>query len=127
MLAQKAARKLNIEQHIILPFERGRFRETSVTDRPGDWGKLFDEICDEVEEQGNLTVLPGFEDEEKAYTVVTTVILNQVESLRKTAANEDILAVVVWEGKAKDDGDETAAFAEKAKARNIEVKEISTK
>lgn len=127
LLAQKAARKLNLEQHIILPFERERFRETSVTDRPGDWGRLFDEICDEVEEKGNLIVLEGFKDEEKAYSAVTTGILNQAESLRKTAENENILAVVVWEGKAKDEQDETAAFAEKAKARNIEVKKILTK
>lgn len=127
LLAQKAARKLRIKQHIILPFERKRFRKTSVTDRPSDWGELFDSICDEVEEKGNLIVLEGFEnDEKKAYSAVTTEILKQAEVLQKICENEDILAVIVWEGKAKDETDETVAFSEKARARRIVVEQILT-
>jgi len=128
LLSQKAARESGIEQHIILPFERGKFRKTSVTDRPGDWGELFDEICDEVEEKGNLIVLEGFENnEEKAYSAVTTEILNRAEFLQKTGGDEEILAVVVWKGKPKNETDETAAFAKEARLRNIAVKEIATK
>lgn len=129
LLALKAARDLGIEQHIILPFEREKFRETSVTDRPGDWGKLFDEICDEIESNGNLIVLEGFSENEKnAYSAVTGEILKLAETLLKIAKKkEEILAVIVWEGKARNKDDETAAFAEKAKVLNIEVKEILTK
>ena len=126
LLALAAAKKLKIRQRIILPFERERFRETSVTDRPGYWGKLFDEICYEVERQGNLIVLENYKDEKKAYSAVTTEILNLAESLKENSGNEEILAVAVWEGKAKDEKDETAAFIKKAKARNIEVEEILT-
>ena len=127
LLAQKAARDLGIERHIILPFERKRFRKTSVTDRPpgSAWGELFDEICAEVASKGNLIVLEGFgADEEKAYSAVTTEILNAAELLRKTVGDEKAIAVVVWEGKIKDERDETAAFARKAEIRNIRVKEI---
>lgn len=125
LLAQKAARELKIEQYIILPFEREKFRETSVTDRPGDWGNLFDEICGDVEAKGNLIILKGFEnDEEKAYSAVTREILNRAESLQ--SKKEKFLAVAVWEGTAKDKTDETASFIEQAQARNMVVKEILT-
>lgn len=125
LLALEAAGQSGIERHIILPFERARFRETSVTDRPGDWGKLFDEICGEVEKERKLTVLEGFEEETEAYSAVTSEILNRVEYDLKV--REEVLAVVVWEGKAKDEKDETAVFAKKAKARNFTVREILTK
>jgi len=126
LLAQKAARQLKIEQHIILPFERENFRETSVIDRPGDWGKLFDDICDEVEEKGNLVILKGFEDDdERAYSAVTTEILRRAELLQSD--KRKVLAVAVWEGNAKNETDETASFIKEAQALNIKVEEISTK
>lgn len=125
LLAQKAACELGIERHIILPFERKRFRTTSVTDRPGGWGELFDEICEEAESKGNLIVLEGFEDDEtKAYSAVTAEILERAENL--LGKNGQILAVAVWEGKAKDETDETASFIKKAKNRNLKIKEVST-
>jgi hypothetical protein len=126
LLILEAAGKLGIERHIILPFERQRFRKTSVTDRPGDWGKLFDEVCDEAASAGNLTVLEGFKDEMEAYSAATTEILNKAASLH-SGGEEKKLAVIIWEGNVKSDKDETAAFAVKARARNFVVKEILTK
>ncbi len=126
LLGQDAARELKIRQHIILPFSRRRFRKTSVTDRPGEWGKLFDEICSEVKRDGNLIVLRKHrKDEKTAYSAVTDKILELAEDLQRK--NETVKAVIVWEGKAKDETDETAAFAEKARRRNIAVKEILTR
>ena len=125
LLAQKAARELGIERHIILPFGREKFRETSVTDRPGDWGELFDEICDEVEHKGNLIFLKGFEnDTENAYSAVTAEILEIAKKMQ--SKNEKVLAVAVWEGKAKDETDETASFIKQAKAISISVRNILT-
>lgn len=124
LLAQRAARELGIERHIILPFEREKFRKTSVSDRPGDWGGLFDGICNEVERDGNLIVIEKVQDENEAYSAVTTEILKRAQVLQ---TEEDILAVAVWEGKAKNETDETASFMEKAKSMNITVEEILTK
>jgi hypothetical protein len=128
LLAQAAAGALGLERYIILPFSRARFRKTSVTDRPGNWGKLFDKICDEVEKEGKLIVLEDFPDENEAYSAATREILNKAESLRSAGENkEEVLAVIIWEGKAKDENDETAGFAEKARAMNFKVEEILTK
>ena len=126
LLILEAAGKLGIERHIVLPFERARFRKTSVTDRPGDWGKLFDEACDEAASAGNLTILEGFEDEMEAYSAATTEILNKAESLHPGGEAKK-LAVIIWEGNVKSDEDETAAFAAAARARNFVVEEILTK
>ena len=125
LLAQKAARELKIQQHIILPFEREKFRRTSVVDRPGNWGKLFDEICDEVEREGNLIVLENFKnDDSEAYSAVTTEIIKRAKSLK--SKNEKILAVAVWEGKAKDKNDETYSFLNEAKEQFIRFETILT-
>lgn len=126
LLAQKAAWELGIERHIILPFGREKFRKTSVTDRSGDWGKLFDEVCNEVESKGNLTVLEGFDDnEENGYSAVTVEILKHAKNLQ--TKNKKVLAVAVWEGNAKNETDETASFIRQAKVHRIEVEEIATK
>jgi hypothetical protein len=126
LLALEAAGHLGIERYIILPFGRERFRKTSVTDRPGDWGKLFDEICDEVSRRGNLIVLEGFDDEGEAYSAATSAILDKAEALASGGENKK-LALVIAEGDVKNEKDETAAFAEKARARDFVVKEILTK
>lgn len=126
LLILEAARSLGIERHIILPFERERFLKTSVTDRPGDWGKLFDEICDAAARAGNLTILEGFKDENEAYSAATIEILNKAESLH-SGGDDKKLAVIIWEGNVKSDDDETAAFAAQARELNFVVKEILTK
>lgn len=126
LLALNAAHELGIERHIILPFDREKFRETSVTDRPGDWGTLFDEICDEAERKGNLVILEGFEDDEsKAYSAVTTKLIQFAENLQ--TETEKLLAVAVWEGETKDEADETNSFIKLAKSKDITVEEISTR
>ncbi|MCD9186228.1 MAG: hypothetical protein LUM44_07330 [Pyrinomonadaceae bacterium] len=126
LLAQKAARELKIDRRIILPFNRVKFRKTSVTDRPGNWGELFDEICDEAKREGKMIFIRGFKNnEEKAYAAVTTKILKRAKSLR--SEDETIMAVAVWEGTAKNESDETASFIEQAKKLNIRTEEILTK
>ena len=127
LLALAAAGELKIERRIILPFGRKRFRTTSVTDRPGNWGELFDKICDAVEKEGNLTALEGFADEDKAYSAATREVLNEAARLKSADEKAEVTVVIVWDGKPKDEADETNAFAEKAKTLNFEVKEILTK
>lgn len=124
LLAQKAAGELGIEQHIILPFNHEKFIETSVTDRPGNWGKLFDEIYNKVADENNVLILNEFEDEESAYSAVTEEIINRAKELNQK--KDQIIAIVVWEGNARSEDDETRAFYEKAKAEKFEVTEIPT-
>src|SRR3977135_3523481 len=56
LLALSVAGDLGIRRRVVLPFTREHFRETSVVDRPGDWGSLFDAICEGVSEQGDRVI-----------------------------------------------------------------------
>jgi hypothetical protein len=122
LLAQDAASELDIERHVILPFDRRRFRLTSVERCPGIWGPVFDRLCDESEAQGNLVTLRNSLDETEAYAAATIAILDHAEGLEPDA----IAAAVVWEGAARNCSDESSAFMKEAQRRNIRVIEIST-
>ena len=76
LIALSEAGQLGLRRRVILPFERSRFRETSVTDRPGDWGLLYDYILDAVEAAGDLVVLECGSDDE-AYAAANRAILDE--------------------------------------------------
>lgn len=54
LIALDIAGELEINRKIILPFDAKTFRSTSVVDRPGDWGMLFDRIYDELKKENNV-------------------------------------------------------------------------
>jgi polyphosphate kinase 2 (PPK2 family) len=132
LLALDAAGKLGIRRRIILSFEPKRFRKASVTDRPGDWGTLYDRIIREVESAGDLVLLNEEVDDEAAFMRANTAILDEAQKLAHEATREahakaeDLLAVLVWDGKPRDERDITAAFGEEARARAIPMTEILT-
>ena len=35
---------MHIPRYVLLPAQPEQFRKTSVTDRPGDWGTLYDKV-----------------------------------------------------------------------------------
>ena len=43
LVALEQAKQLGLRRRIVLPFAPEKFRETSVVDRPGDWGPLYDQ------------------------------------------------------------------------------------
>jgi hypothetical protein len=134
LLALEVAGALGLRRRAVLPFSRERFRETSVTDRPGDWGPLYDEVLDAVEAAGDLVVLESQEDDE-AYAAASLAILDEAMELsRGDQADENaapsqppgLLALIVWEGKSRGSGDLTEAFLVAARARSLRVEQILT-
>src|SRR5919107_327719 len=57
LLALEAAGALGLRRRVVLPFAPERFRETSVVDRPGDWGPIFDGVIEAAQTAGDLVVL----------------------------------------------------------------------
>src|ERR1019366_7008755 len=57
LIALSEAGKLGLRRRVVLPFERSRFRDTSVTDRPGDWGPLYDQVLDAVRSEEHTSEL----------------------------------------------------------------------
>jgi hypothetical protein len=125
LLALDVAGDLGIRRRIVLPFARERFRNTSVTDRPGDWGPLFDRILSEVEASGNVVVLADAGDGDKAYSAANRSILEEAASMASQSKSH-VTAIVVWNGTARGEGDLTAAFMREAGQKGLPVVELST-
>jgi len=125
LLALETAEELGMRRRIVLPYTRGRFRETSVVDRPGDWGERFDAIIDAAELSGDLSMLGYAEGDDTTYLATNTAILEQAtmlaEQLHNTAG-----AAVVWDGVARGEDDVTAAFLREAQQRGFPVWQIAT-
>ncbi len=125
LIALDVAGVLGLRRRVILPFAPERFRESSVTDRPGDWGPLFDRIIEEVRAKGDVVVLDLDEGDDATYAAANDAILDEAETL---AGGEpaQVVAIIVWEGGSRGEGDLTEAFATLARARGHPVREVLT-
>ncbi len=127
LVALEVAGSLGIRRSIVLPFDKATFKVTSVTDRPGDWGDLFDKIYMEVVGEEKIQVLGYGENDDAVYLKTNVDILKKAEVLAdKYGVSNDIMAVIVWEGKAKDKDDATEHFKNAAQKKNFKVEEINT-
>lgn len=132
LLALDVAGELHLRRRIILPYAREQFRASSVTDRPGNWGPLFDTTCDEVAAHHDLIVLEAAESRSEGHLRVTRTILDDALALARPAERqytdprEQVCALVVWDGQARGSDDHTAEFARQAQERGVRVIEILT-
>jgi hypothetical protein len=124
LIALSEAGKLGLRQKVVLPFERRRFRETSVTDRPGEWGPLYDQVLDAVDAAGDLVVLQNASDDE-AYAAANGAILKEAVALAK-AVNKSAIAVLIWDGASRGDHDLTEEFGAEARDCGLAVTEVRT-
>ncbi len=124
LIAQRLADRLCMRRRIVLPFDVTRFRDTSVTDRPGDWGSVYDSLVQSATETGDVVVL-GSVEVESSYAAANERILAEAERL---AAQLDVsaTAVVVWNGRPRGSGDLTAQFRDLAAGRGLRVIEVQT-
>ncbi len=134
LLALEAAGELGLRRRIILPFAPEKFRASSVTDRPGDWGRLFDRIIADVRRSGDLVLMDEEKEGKDAFLSTNRVILDEAQKLAsphnggaKAAQEGHILAVIVWDGQPRGEFDLTLDFANEARARSIPVAEVLTR
>lgn len=138
LLALNVASKLELERHqieahVILPFDRERFRQTSVADRPGDWSRLFDGLVDTAQQRGRLHVFDFAGSNHEAYLRTAAEILDEAVRLsRRTQDGQEagipgpVTAVAVWDGEPKRPDDITTFFIAEARQRGVAVHEIPT-
>jgi hypothetical protein len=124
LVALDVAGELAIERHIIIPFSIAEFRRISVTDRPGEWGPLYDRVIAEVLAQGLLQILGRDTDDDSAFSITNKAIITTAQGL----ASEKLvpLAVVVWEGQSHEPIDATREFAELAEAAEFDLKIVKS-
>ena len=124
LVALSEAGRLELRRRVVLPFARGRFRESSVTDRPGDWGRLYDQVLDEVEAAGDLIMMDRVSDNE-AYSAANRAILDEAVRLGKEL-HAAVGAVLVWDGASRGPDDLTEEFGTEARKRGLAVVEVKT-
>jgi len=125
LLVVDVAIELAVRVTVILPFAVARFRETSVVDRPGDWGPMFDRVVKHVHAHGDLSIVEPHDDESEAYAAVNLAILDRAQRLAAHAGAEAV-ALIVWEGQSRGKGDLTEAFRDEARTRGLRVLEALT-
>jgi hypothetical protein len=126
LLALEVAGELNIQRSMVLPFDTLLFRSTSVTDRPGDWGPLYDQICAAVKEEKGIQVMNYDEADSNTYLNTNIDILKKAKELAREYHSRELVAVIIWEGQPKKEVDTTAHFKSEAEKNGFGIKEIIT-
>lgn len=132
LLALEAAAALHIPATIVLPFEPDRFRASSVVDRPGDWGPRFDAVMKRAASGATADRVHVIEKtagaEEAAYVAATDAILEEALALAATTVDGEnqLIAVVVWDGVSRGEGDLTEHFRRSALSRGFTERMIAT-
>lgn len=129
LIALEAAEQLGMRRRIVLPFAPERFRKSSVVDRPGDWGRLFDREIAAAARRDDLIVLDVGGDDDQAYAAANEAIIREALRLAgtaKIAKPHRLAALLVWEGARRQGSDATAAFGELARKVGFEEITIQT-
>jgi hypothetical protein len=137
LVALEVAGALGLRRRVVLPFSPERFRETSVVDRPGDWGPLYGRVIEAVTQAGDLVVLEDAGEGGAAYAAANERILDEALYLAGIPAEagseatgpvppDPAIAIIVWEGRSRGEDDTTERFATSARRRGLEVYEILT-
>lgn len=120
LLLLQAAGEMHIRQVVLLPSEPEYFRKSSVTDRPGDWGELYDRVLKTA--QVEILKLP---EGQEGYLETNLKLLDRGQQLaRENGVTAE--AMVIWNEVSRGPDDVTAHFLHEAKSRNMKVLEIST-
>jgi hypothetical protein len=117
LLALEEAGRLGLRRKIVLPFDPGRFRESSVVDRGGDWGPLFDAAIKEVASRDDLIALQS-ESGSDPYLEVNHAIIEEALAMGHDLRCR-VSAVRVWEGQSRGEGDVTEEFGVYAGKRDV--------
>ena len=120
LLALDVAGDMHIRRYVLLPSPPEQFRKTSVTDRPGDWGVLYDKVL-KTASIGVLKVA----DSQEGYLQTNLKLLDQAEALARKY-HTSTKALVIWNETSRGPDDVTGHFLAQAKLRKIPALEIPT-
>ena len=129
LVALEQAKHLGLRRRVVLPFAPERFRETSVVDRPGNWGSLYDQQIAATAAAGDLLVLDIATGGDAAYAAANETIVREAQALARTAQPDRahrLIATLVWEGAPRPGSDATARFRDLARRAGFEEQSIST-
>jgi hypothetical protein len=120
LLLLDVAGQMHIKQFVLLASDQETFRQSSVTDRPGNWGDLYDHVLKTAKVE-TLKVPGG----QEGYLQTNLELLNRGEELAR-ARGVPAQALVIWNQESRGPDDVTEHFLKQAKQRHIPILEIST-
>jgi hypothetical protein len=120
LLLLDLAGQMGIPQTVVLGTDPQTFRKSSVIDRPGDWGNLYDHVLKTAKVE-TLKVAEG----QEGYLQTNIVLLDRGQSLA-AARGVPAQALVVWNKQSRGEDDVTEHFLKQAEKRGITVVQIST-
>ncbi|MGI3212545.1 hypothetical protein ACROSR_15675 [Roseovarius tibetensis] len=122
LLALEAAATLgSVSRIVVLPFDVAVFRESSVVDRPGEWGRIYDAVIAAVGREGGLRLLGLARDSKRPYAAASEWIIEEA-----AAAPGPHRICTVWEGSARAGDDNTMRLAAAGLGRGWPIDEILT-
>jgi hypothetical protein len=120
LLALDLAGELGLERIVVLSSPPDEFRKSSVIDRPGDWGPVFDKLL----RQTKVQVAPKAGDPEP-YLTTNLKLLDAAEAVA-ASRNTTAIAFIVWDGKSRGPDDVTEHLMQNARSRKMRIVEIPT-
>jgi hypothetical protein len=120
LVALEVAEQIKIDRFILLPSLPAEFRASSVTDRLGNWGDLFDRLM-KTSHVEVLTLPEG----QQGYLETNLKLLDKAQSMAKKR-DVEVKAMVAWNQESKGPDDVTAHFLEQARLRYLPIINIST-
>lgn len=115
----------NIPRRILLPFDPMTFRTSSVVDRPGNWGEMFDYVLANTPVEDVVNMELQNKDPDESYSLVTREIVRQASEIAITSGLKPI-TLLVWDGHPRASGDATQDMLEVSEAASFEVHHIHT-
>lgn len=125
LVALTVAGRRGMRRRVVLPFNRDKFRTTSVTDRPGNWGPVYDRVLADLDPTRDVVTLQGHGEGDEAYVAANEAILGEAAALARES-NAEARAVLVWEGTPRGRDDVTVAFGGEARRHGWRVEEVTT-
>lgn len=128
LLGIGVAREMTMPVHVLIPFDRKSFFESSVADCGSNWEKMFQDMLQYIGEHRdtNKIISLGYQaGDDDAYLKTNEAIIHEATSLagmNKLSKS----AVVVWDGEKKNESDTTYHFMEHARKNKFPVTEILT-
>ncbi len=130
LLALEVAGKQGVIRNVVLPFSIEVFRKKSVVDRGQNWGEIFDQMINDVNNENHTKGFPAITiknfDGDDAYEQTNVAILDLADAIALESGSIEKVALIVWNGKPRGGGDITGHFKRMAFERGYSIQEINT-
>ncbi len=130
LLAINAARALDARRRIVLPYQEDWFLEDSVTDRPGRWEDLYEQVITEARSEHDLVVLNERRGSDDAYRAANDAILAEAQRLAREENPDDpggaLAGLIIWEGASRGPDDVTDHMRQRLAAAGATITVVLT-